>query len=152
MTDYGLLTEKAEAATKSFHDGNDCRKKVDSGLKEITELQKHIGAYSKSLEVYKQYLSLPPKKREGYFEEYRADITLHRAAKKYFDGLGLKKLPTISALKKEYAALAAEQKRLNAGYKDTRNEMVALLMAKQNVDRILFGAPQKVRSIERDAR
>ena len=66
--------------------------------------------------------------------------------------MGLKKLPTIAALKQEYAALAADQKKLGAGYKDARNEIVALLMAKQNVDRILFGAPQKAKSLERARR
>jgi hypothetical protein len=41
-------------------------------------------------------------------------------------------------LKKEYAMLSVEKKNLSSGYKAEREEMIALLMAKQNVDRI-FG-------------
>ena len=107
-------------------------------------------SYSKTREIYSRYRDSKWDKK--FYEEHRADIALHKAAKKYFDGLGLKKLPTINSLKQEYATLAAEQKKLNAGYKDAREEMVSLLMAKQNVDRILGGTPQQAKSVERGSR
>ena len=62
---------------------------------------------------------------------------LHRAAKKYFDGLGLKKLPTIAALKQEYAALAAEKKKLYSGYRAAKENMRKLAIAKDNAAKIL---------------
>jgi hypothetical protein len=37
----------------------------------------------------------------------------------------------------EYATLAAEKKKLYSGYRAKKEEMIALLMAKQNVDRLL---------------
>ena len=50
-------------------------------------------------------------------------------------------------LKKEYAILDKEKRALYAGHKEHRQEMVALKMAKQNVDRILAPTePPKVRS------
>jgi hypothetical protein len=100
-------------------------------------LQKQIGTYSKTREVYKQYVSLPPKKREDFFEAHRADVTLHQAAKKYFDGLGLKKLPPMSTLKQEYATLATEKKTLYSGYYELRDRHRALLTAKGNAQRML---------------
>jgi len=70
-------------------------------------------------------------------EANRADITLHRAAKKHFNELGLEKLPPMVALKQEWAKLSAEKKKLYSGYKTTRDNMVDLLRAKDNAARLL---------------
>jgi hypothetical protein len=153
LDDYDLLTKKAASVSKSFNVKSGRIKEIDTRLKEIAELQKQIGTYGKTREVYKLYRSLPTaQRREDFFETHRADIMLHQAARRHFDSLGLKKLPPIAELKKEYAMLAVEQKKLSSGYRAEREEMIALLMAKQNVDRILFGSPAKMKNVERDAR
>ena len=58
-------------------------------------------------------------------------------AKRYFDSLGLKKLPSIQSLKQEYATLLAENKKLYPKQKKAKAEMMELLTAKHNVMRIL---------------
>lgn len=155
LADYDLLTEKAKAASAVFGNHNERRKAIEARLKEITELQKHIGAYGKTREVYREYRALPPKKRAGFLEDNRSDITVHRAAKEHFDSLGYgkdKKLPSMQSLKQEYAALDAERRTLSRGYKAEHDEMVALQMAKQNVDRLLGEPRQRSKSHERDTR
>jgi len=62
---------------------------------------------------------------------------LHKAAKKAFDELGVKKLPTVKSLQVEYAALLKEKKTAYADYRKARNEMKELLTVKANVDRLL---------------
>jgi hypothetical protein len=131
------LLQKADAVSTEFDARTDRLREIEKRLTDISALQKQIGTYGKTQEVYKQYVSLPPKKREDFFEEHRADITLHRAAKKYFDGLGLKKLPQMAALKQEYATLAAEKKKLYSGYYELRDRHRALLTAKGNAQRML---------------
>ena len=42
-----------------------------------------------------------------FLSEHESDITLHKAAKQYFDAQGVKKLPTVKRLNAEYAALIA---------------------------------------------
>ena len=64
-------------------------------------------------------------------------ILLHRTAKKKFDDLGLKKLPTIKNLQLEYTKLLAQKKKYRAEYRSSRQEMRNLLSAKANVDRLL---------------
>jgi len=100
-------------------------------------LQKQIANYHKTHEVYKQY------RAAGYSAKFLAahdtEITIHQAAKKYFDSLNLKKLPTIAALKQEYAALLAEKKKLYSGYRAAKENMRQLSYAKQNVDMVLSG-------------
>jgi hypothetical protein len=155
LADYDLLAERAAAASKTFGDHNERRQGAERRLKEIAALQKHIGAYKKTREVYRQYRALPQQKRAASLEEHRADIAAHMAAKRHFDSLGYgkdKKLPAMDALRREYAALDAERRKLSRNYRAERDEMAALLMAKQNVDSIL-GVPRQTKKIhERDAR
>lgn len=72
-----------------------------------------------------------------FLAEHESEITIHKAAKNYFDGLGFKKLPTIKALNTEYAELLAEKKAAYADYRKAREEMKELLTSKANIDRIL---------------
>jgi len=135
---YEDLKKKASSASGDFSTLTKKIKESEQRLAEISELQKQIGTYGKTREIFAAY------RKSGYsdkfYEEHRADITLHRAAKKYFDDLGYgkdKKLPTISSLKQEYAALLAEKKRLYSGYRKLKDTSRALTMAKGNADRIL---------------
>jgi hypothetical protein len=104
-------------------------------MDEIKELQKQIANYHRTREVYKQY------RAAGYSAKFRAehetDIILHQAAKKHFDSLGLEKLPTIAALKQEYAARLAERKQQYTGYQESKEQMRKMAMAKSNADKVL---------------
>jgi len=132
---YDDLVQKASAASAEFSALSDKIKGIDARLKEITELQKYIGQYGKTREIFQKY------KASGwdnsFYEANRADITLHRAAKKFFDGLGLKKIPKINELKQEYAELAAEKKKLYFGYHEKKETMRELTTAKSNCAKLL---------------
>ncbi len=153
LDDYGLLTERASAATARFSDLSGGIKAAEKRLAGIATLQKHIGVYSKTREVYRQYRALPAQKRTAFFEEHRADIAVHMAAKEHFDSLGYgksKKLPAMDSLRREYAVLDAERRNLSQNYRAVRDEMVALQRAKHNVDSILSGPRQHPKSPHRD--
>ena len=51
---------------------------------------------------------------------------MHKVAKKAFDELGLKKLPTIKSLRTEYAGLLATKKTAYPEYQTARKEMIEL--------------------------
>jgi len=132
---YDDLVKKTEAASAEF-DGRMARiKATEKRMSEISELQKQIGTYGKTREVFAKY------KATGwdsdFYEQHRADITLHRAAKKHFDDQKIKKLPSIASLKQEYAALSAEKKKLYGGYHDAKDNVRQLLVAKGNAARLL---------------
>ena len=80
-------------------------------------------------------------RKAGYSKKFRAeheaDILLHQTAKKAFDELGMKKLPTVKSLQTEYAELMAQKKAAYSGYRQARDEMKELLTVKANVDRIM---------------
>ena len=62
---------------------------------------------------------------------------MHREAKKAFDAVGLKKLPTIKALSAEYDRLVAEKKKLYAEYRKVHEEMTELLTVRANMEQML---------------
>ena len=132
---YEDLVKKAASASGDFSALTGKIKDAEKRMAEIAELQKHIGSYGKTREVYAQYLKL--KKNPDFFEEHREALTLHLAAKKHFDSLGIKTLPRMDALKQEYAALSAEKKKLYSGYREAKENMQALLIAKGNAQRML---------------
>lgn len=138
---YDELVRRTNTASADFNGRLTRIKKIEARQKEISELQKHIGTYGKTRDVYIQYKTIKnPKQREEFYENHRADITRHEAAKKYFDASGYGKnnrLPKINALRQEWAALEAEKKNLYHGYRELKEHRTKLLTAKNNADRIL---------------
>ena len=109
---------------------------INTRQEQIAALQKHIGAYSKTKDVFAQYSRA--KNKHKFYAEHEAAIEMCQAAKAYFDRLGLEKLPTIAALKQEYAALAVEKKMLYKDYHGKREWMKNVLAAEQNT-RLMLG-------------
>ena len=149
LDDYNLLKEKTAAAAERFNSLSDRIKELEAGLSANAELQKHIVNYSKTRQTYIDY------RKAGYSQKFKnlhaEDILLHQAAKKHFDGLGLKKLPTIKTLRAEYAPMLEEKKQAYKEYRQAKSEMRELLTAKSNTDRLLNITDSRTgRGIERD--
>jgi deferrochelatase/peroxidase EfeB len=104
-------------------------------MNEVNELQKYIGQYGKSRAVYEAYRKSGWSQK--FYDEHAADIILHRAAKSYFEKLGLKKVPSINQLKQEWATLAAEKKKLYSGYREAKETSKLLTVALGNANHIL---------------
>ena len=62
---------------------------------------------------------------------------MHQSAKKYFDTLGIEKLPTVKSLQSEYSELLERKKKIYPEYRKKQAEMKELLTIKANVDRLL---------------
>ena len=153
LTDFGELEKACDAVAQKFDVLSDQSKAASARMKDISELQKHIGAYGKTREIYAQYRKLTGSKREKFYEQHSSEITACQAAKRYFDSLGLKELPSMQSLKQEYAMLQAENKKRYPEYKQAREKMIELLTAKNNVDRILgVTEKEKNRSRQQEAR
>jgi hypothetical protein len=102
---------------------------------EIAVLKTHIINYSKTRDVYAGYKAAGYSKK--YLTEHESDIIIHKAAKKAFEELGVKKLPTVRSLQDEYAKLLTGKKSAYAEYRAARDEMKELLIHKNNIDHIL---------------
>ena len=106
---YDELVEKSADVSARFSEITAEIKSIETRKKEIAELQRQIGTYGKTRDIYNAY------KRSGYdtefYEKNHTSLALHEAARKHFDSLGVKKLPKISELKQEYASLQAQKKK-----------------------------------------
>ena len=123
-------------------------KAAEQRMKDISELQRHIGTYSKTREVYAQYRKLTGRKQAKFYEQHTSEIEGCQAAKRYFNSLGLKKLPSIQSLKQEYVTLQAKKKKWYPAHKQAKAKMIELLTAKNNVERIL-GVTEKEKKRDR---
>lgn len=94
---------------------------VQNRIAEINVLKTHIVNYSKTRDVYVAYRKSGYSKK--YLEEHEADIIIHKAAKKAFDELGVKKLPTVKSLQVEFAEKLKEKKEAYAELKKVRDEL-----------------------------
>ena len=135
LLDYAELKEKTDAATERFNALSAQIKAAESRMAEIAVLKTQIISYAKTREVFDGYKASRYSKK--YLAEHETDILLHRAAKKTFNDLGLKKLPTVKSLQEEYARLLSGKKAAYADYRQARDEMRELLTHRANVDKIL---------------
>lgn len=149
ISEFDVLQNKAQKAKDDFNTISVGINAADKRMKEISTLQKHIGAYSKTRNVFTAY------RKSGYSKKYLAEheqaITSHRAAKKYFNESNLEKLPTIKSLQTEYASLSAEKKKMYSEYHQARKFMQEILTAKQNAEQLLnYHKTVKEKGNERD--
>ena len=151
LTDLGELERACDAAVQKFNDLGDQMKVAERRMKDISELQRQIGTYGKTQEIYAQYRKLTGRKKEKFYEQHSSEITACQAAKQYFNSLGLKKLPSMQSLKQEYAVLQAEKKKRYPEYRQAKEKMIELLTAKNNVERIL-GLTEKEKNRDRQQR
>ena len=135
--DFDELSRRAEAASEKCSALTEKLKATEARMSEVEELKKHVINYLRTRETFRAY------KASGYSKRYLADheqeILLHRAAKKAFNDLGLKKLPTVKALQAEYAALLVEKRAAYPAYREARAEMKKLLTYRANAETILGG-------------
>jgi len=140
IDDFEELKKKASSASGEFATLTKNIQEIESRQKEISKLQKYIGQYSKTRDIYAKY------KASGwsnaFYDKHTADIILHRAAKKYFNDIGKKKLPSISSLKQEYAKLSAEKKALYSDYHKLKKSSRELITARTNCEKILGISPE----------
>ena len=135
LLEYDMLAAKTASSTAQYNELSAQIKAAEKRLAEIAVLKTQIINYAKTRDTYVAYRKAGYSKK--FLAEHESDILLHKAAKKSFDELGVKKLPTVKSLQAEYAALLAEKKAAYADYRKARNEMKELLTVKANVDHLL---------------
>ena len=131
LTDEGALDQRITELDTKFHDSLAVVKDLEGRMKANKELRYHVAAYASTKNVAQQ---LKTAKQPATFEEqHRAELTAHRAAAAYFKANDITKLPSPKKLEAEYAQLASEKAKFYEQYKETKEELLKLKTAKQNV-------------------
>lgn len=82
-----------------------------------------------------------------FLEKHRQEIETHRASKRAFNELGLKKLPSKRALDAAYSQVLAAKKSLYAAYCEEQRMLKELLVHRENLRPYL--APQEPQTQKR---
>ena len=131
LTDEDALDQRITELDTKFHDSLAVVKDLEGRMKANKELRYHIAAYTSTKSIAQQ---LKTAKRPAAFEEqHRAELTAYRAAAAYFKANDITKLPSLKKLEVEYAQLASEKAKFYEQYKETKEELLKLKTAEQNV-------------------
>ena len=131
LTDEDALNQRIAELETKYHDALAVVKDLEGRMKSNKELRYHVAAYASTKNIAQQ---LKAAKRPAAFEEqHRAELTAHRAAAAYFKANDITKLPSPKKLEAEYAQLASEKAKFYEQYKETKEELLKLKTAKQNV-------------------
>ena len=132
--DYASLADRKSVLSKQEKELSEKINQAQMRLAEINVLKTHIVNYSKTKDVYVTYRKSGYSKK--FLEEHESDIIIHKAAKKAFDELGVKKLPTIKSLQVEFAELLSTKKTAYADLKKIRDELRELSVHKSNYEEL----------------
>ena len=117
-------------------------------IAEVNVLKTQIINYSKTRDVYVAYRKSGYSKK--FLEEHEDDIIIHKAAKKAFDKLGVKKLPTVKSLQVEFAELLTAKKEAYAELKKVRDELRDVAVHTANYEELRDLAERDPRKSSRD--
>ena len=103
------LDAKVHTVTAEFDAAADLLKNTEAQLRETKAMKQHIP----ELRTHQRSVRRLQKEQnpEAFYEEHRADLAMHLAAKKYFDESGLKALPKVKDLTSRIQELMTEQKK-----------------------------------------
>ena len=148
LLSYDELAMKTAAATKRYDELLVQIKAAEKRMAEITALKMQVINYHKTKDVYAAY------KKSGYSKKFAAErestLLLYKAARKYFNELGVKKLPAVRSLQAEYAQLLNEKKAAYGEYRQVKKEKQELLTVKMNVDNLLEIEDGKKKKMQRE--
>ena len=131
LTDEDALNQRIAELETKYHDSLAVVKDLEGRMKANKELRYHVAAYTNTKNIAQQFNTA---KRPAAFEEqHRAELTAYRAAAAYFKANDITKLPSPKKLEAEYAQLASEKAKFYEQYKESKEELLKLKTAKQNV-------------------
>ena len=116
-------------------------KSIEGAIAEKKELQRHVLNYLKTKDIRDGLKACKSEKaKKAYKTEHEGDFILLDATKKYFDSVGIKKLPGYKTLQKEIEQLIADKNELYNEYYALKEKDKELGTVRHNVDQILNGA------------
>lgn len=135
FSDYDELANKTDDMTSRINELMAEIRSSEKRIKELKVLREHIINYHNTRKIFAQYKASGYSKK--FLAEHEPEIILHRAAKKKFDELGIKKLPDIKSINKEYAELSDKKDKAYTEYRSLKDEHRELLIHKSNTEAIL---------------
>ncbi len=112
-------------------------KKIETELNAKKELQRHILNAWDGRDLHAEYLKLPKKKQEKFYEENRPALMLYDAAMRYFKENGIKMIPTAKRIQDEIEDLTSAKNAGYTEYRESQKREKELQTVKANIEKML---------------
>ena len=132
---YEALIKKIDEIILDSEQMADSLKQAEKKLSDMAVLIKNISTYQKTKDIHRGYIKA--KNKEAYRRKYESNLILYEASGKALKDAGIKKLPELAALQKEYATLQKKKEAIYSDYGKLKKKVKEYQKIKQNVDTIL---------------
>ena len=132
---YEYLIKKIDEIILDSEQTADSLKQVEKKLSDMAVLIKNISTDQKTKDIHRGYIKA--KDKEAYRRKYESSLILYEASGKALKDAGIKKLPELAALQKEYTALQKKKEAIYSDYGKLKKKVKEYQKIKQNVDTIL---------------
>ena len=137
LTDLDALDAALEDAHKKVTTSRTDIKAIEQTLKEKKELQRQVLNARAGKDLHAEYLKLPKKKQEKFYEENRPALMLYDAAMRYFKENGVKTIPTAKRIQDEIEELTSQRNDAYTDYRESQKREKELQTVKANIETIL---------------
>ena len=139
------------AARAGMDDTRAVLKRTESLLQEKKEAQRNLLNFIKTKPVMDELKAQKSEKaRRAYREQHESDLIIYEAAKKYFTGKGVAKLPGRKALRDEIEQLTVRQNAEYNAYREKKGRVRELETIRDNIEQTLHGAPSQQKKHEQE--
>lgn len=112
-------------------------KKIEAELNAKKELQRHVLNARDAKDLHAEYLKLPKKKQEKFYEENRPALMLYDAAMRYFKENEVKMIPTAKRIQDEIEELTSTKNAGYTEYRESQKREKELQTVKANIEKML---------------
>ena len=137
LTNLDNLDAALEDAHKKVNTARADLKKIEAELNAKKELQRHVLNARDGRELHAEYLKLPKKKQEKYYEENRPALMLYDAAVRYFKENRIKTVPAAKRIQAEIDELTSVKNAGYTKYRESQKREKELQNVKANIEKIL---------------
>ncbi len=112
-------------------------KAIEAKLNKKKDLQRQVLNAHSGKNLHAEYLKLPKKKQEKFYEENRPALMLYDAAMRYFKENGIKTIPTVKRIQDEIEDLTSQKNAGYTEYRESQKREKELQTVKANIETIL---------------
>jgi len=137
LTDLDALDTALEESHQKTNTARTDLKIIEAELNAKKELQRHVLNARDAKDLHAEYLKLPKKKQEKFYEENRPALMLYDAAMRYFKGNGVKMIPTAKRIQDEIEDLTSAKNAGYTEYRESQKREKELQTVKANIEKML---------------
>ena len=144
LTDLDELDTALAEAHEKVNTGRADVKAIEETLKGKKELQRHVLNARAGKDLHAEYLRLPKKKQEKFYEENRPALMLYDAAMRYFKENGIKTILAAKRVQDEIDDLTSQKNDAYTEYRASQKREKELQTVKSNIEKIVGRQDQEL--------